>query len=90
LGKWRADDVGIYQVRSTRLDGGSLILHKTDKNEAIFVLVTGEAPEFKVRGWMRAVDGKQEKWWRDTKRPAYFVPQSVLEPMETLPGRGGE
>jgi hypothetical protein len=72
-------DVGRLQVRSTWRDDGSLILHDEDSGGAIFVLVTGSAPTYTVRGWIRGSEGKQSQWWREGDgRPAYFVPQGAL------------
>lgn len=73
---------GAIQVRSTRRDGGCLILHPEDPDEHVFVLVTGAVPHFKVHGWLRASVAKTDEFWReDTGRPAYFVPQHRLLPV---------
>jgi hypothetical protein len=72
-------DVAELQVRSTWREDGSLILHHEDPDDAIFILVTGRAPTFDIRGWIRGSDGKEERWWRTGDgRPAFFVPQSAL------------
>ena len=54
---------------------------------AAFILVTGTAPEFSLRGWIVGQDGKNAEWWRapDGRRPCYAVPQAALTPMEELP-----
>jgi hypothetical protein len=72
--------VGNVQVRSTSGHRNCLILHKTDPDDKAFVLVTGTAPNFVLRGWIWGRDGKNEEYWRDPVggRPAYFVPQSAL------------
>lgn len=74
------------QVRTGLRYNGDLILHKSDKDNNIFILVCGKAPIFRIMGWIKGMDGKKEKYWRDPagNRPAYFVPQTVLKPMETL------
>lgn len=78
-------DVGRYQVRSTMRENGCLILHPQDRDEDTFVLVTGIAPEFVIRGCILARDGKDERHWRtDTGRPAFFVPQAALFPISQL------
>lgn len=63
-----------------------MILHKKDRDDAIFILLTGTAPEFIVRGWCYGREGKQEKFWADPAggRPAYFVPQAELRPIDEL------
>ena len=82
LGDFKAKDVGKHQVRTTHHPDGCLILHKTDLNEDIFLLVTGLAPEYELRGWTQGFEGKHLKHWRtDTGRPAFFVPQEALYPM---------
>ncbi len=60
------------------------MLHKTDKPAAEYVLVSGMFGDYAVRGWILGGDGMQEKYWSErgeAGRPAYFVPQSALQPM---------
>lgn len=72
-------DVGPWDVRSTSLPHGKLIIHKNDPDERVIFLVTGKAPTLSVRGWLRAIDGKRPEYWDDKKpRPAFFVPQDKL------------
>lgn len=94
--KWQADvhseggglnksDVGKYEVRSTPRLGGSLILHDEDKDDRIYILVTGKDNVYFVRGWIQCKDGKNKNYWRtDVRYPAYFVPQSALNPIMEL------
>jgi hypothetical protein len=87
-GVWREidrsrGDVGGYQVRSTLRRDGCLILHPSDDDLAMFVLVVGAAPKLRIAGQIRAVEGKQIEYWREgTGRPAFFVPQSKLTPLQ--------
>ena len=79
-GKMWGNDVGVYQVRtSSRLDG-DLILHPKDDDEKTYWLVTGLNGNYWIRGYIKAIDGKKDHWWRDPAggRPAFFVPQSEL------------
>lgn len=73
-------DVGQnVQVRWTARPDGSLLLHPDDKPEHAFVLVTGQIPQFEIRGWLWGAHGKDPRFWReDTGRPAFFVPQAAL------------
>lgn len=73
-------DVGErVQVRWTRRENGSLILHDTDPDDHAFVLVCGTMPKFTIPGWLFGVAGKIPSFHRtDTGRPAYFVPQAAL------------
>jgi len=88
VGNLHAQDVGKYQVRTGAGDNYRLILHPEDKNEDVFILVTGAYGKYNIRGWLWAFEGKIPKFWEDPSgknRPAYFVDQTHLHPMETLP-----
>lgn len=77
-------DVGDgVQVRWTKRENGCLLLHPTDPDAHVYVLVTGEMPVFEVPGWIRGAHGKDERFWREmTGRPAFFVPQEALRAFE--------
>lgn len=79
-----AGDVGPIQVRSTQRANGRLILHKSDPAESLFILVTGRIPEFTIVGAIPGEQGMKDSYWTDPKegRPAYFVPQEALKPLE--------
>ncbi len=82
-----AVDVGPYQVRTTGLEHGCLMLHKKDEDDKQFILVTGRAPRMRIVGWIFAGDGKRDEWWKDPTRkgrPAWFVPQAALKDFATL------
>lgn len=83
LGDLRAHDVGRVEVRTAARPDSHLLLHPSDPDDARFVLVTGRAPTYALRGWIWGRDGKQQPFWRDPVggRPAFFVPQSALRPM---------
>jgi len=67
------------EVRHTVTHSNSLILHPEDKDDYSYLLVTGKMPNYVVRGWLKARDGKKDKYWRtDVREPAYFIPQSDL------------
>lgn len=82
-------DVGQYEVRTKNEPHGELILRDRDKDEAIYVLVLSHnCPEFVIRGWLWGHEGKQGKWRgrADKSRPeAWFIPQSELRDMSSLP-----
>lgn len=86
IGDLKADDVGPLQVRTAAQDHYRLILHESDPDDKNFVLVTGRCPAYRLRGWIRCVDGKLSKYWEDpaTGRPAFFVPTRSLSPMNEL------
>ena len=81
------DDVSGFQVRTRSKHEWDLIIRDDDKDDRIFVLVTGQAPRYAVRGWIRARDGKKDEHVREhgSRPSAWFVPQVALLPMETLP-----
>ena len=71
------------QVRSTWYAKGNLLIHETDADDDKFVLVTGAAPTYMIRGWCHGRDGKKPELWKtvskgQTSRSAYWVPQDKL------------
>jgi hypothetical protein len=81
-----AGDVGIFEVRTRSRHDYELLVRPDDDDKRVFVLVTGRAPKFVVRGWMRAGDAKRDKWKHSHggRPPAYFVPHDQLRPLEDL------
>lgn len=79
-----SDDISSkIQVRSTDRANGRLIVHPDDDDKHRFVLVVGQFPDFGVPGWIFGRDAKRQEWWQDPtgNRPAFFVPQSALNPL---------
>jgi len=85
VGDLTANDVGKVEVRTASDHNRRLIIHKKDPDDRRFVLVTGIAPTFRIRGWIWGEDAKQEQYWQDPVggRPAYFIPHNQLNPMTT-------
>lgn len=84
---YQEPDVGIYQVRTRPKHEFDLILREQDKDDEIFILVTGKNDKYILQGWILGSYGKQKRYLKDPtgKRPAaYFVPQKDLELMERL------
>jgi hypothetical protein len=77
IGGW---DVGTCDARTTRHSHGSLIIHPQDRDEKTVWLLTGQNGKYIVRGFIKAGDAKQQKYWKDPLggMPAFFVPQSDL------------
>lgn len=77
-------DVGNLQVR-TRLEHlHDLIIYPDDDPEHVFILVTGEAPAFKIWGWCLGKFGQDERFLKavtQDRPPGYFVPKRWLLPM---------
>jgi hypothetical protein len=85
LGNLDAADVRDWQVRTSAGEDSCLIVHPADGDDDRFVLIIGTAPNFLIRGWAYGRDAKRLEFWRDPSgrdRPAYFLPQSQLRPME--------
>lgn len=87
-GQRAAFDVGDKQVRHTVYANGALIIYPEDDPEQRFVLVTGRAPNYVLRGWLRGKDaqdkGHDHPWWTDPPKkrsPSWWVPQSALRPL---------
>jgi hypothetical protein len=83
-GKVGAPDVGErHDVRTTQNHNYKLILHDEDADERIFWLVTGSNGRYKIHGWIKGHEGKQQKFWTEqTGRPAYFIPQGDLHKID--------
>ena len=87
-------DVGEFEVRATERENGRLILHPSDKDHSVFVLVTGvNLDKFtaNVRGWILAADGKKPEFWDDPtfrNKPAFFIEPKLLQPMKDLSNAG--
>jgi hypothetical protein len=73
-------DVGKLQIRTRSNPNYDLIVREGDRDQDIFVLVTGRAPRFDVIGWIRGGDAKRAEWSKTHggRPPAYFVPQDAL------------
>ena len=86
VGTFKAPDVGEFQVRHSERPEGSLIVRENDSSSEIFILVTGKAPNYVVRGYILGLDAKKERFIRNPngKTPAWFVPQNSLQPIRDL------
>lgn len=81
---YKAPDVCGWQVRHTELDDGSLIVRDDDANDQAFVLVTGQAPEYELRGWLYGREAKRAEWHYRSGTPCWMVPQKSLSSIELL------
>ncbi len=91
LERWESErrllhDVGQMEVKSTRHQRGGLLVQKQFDDAPPYVLVvTDQAPVFRLAGWLYGHEVKQPRYWReDLPRPCYLAPQNALRPMETL------
>lgn len=76
------NDVGAWQVRTRSRHSYELPIRKDDDVAKNFILVTGIAPRFIIRGYFLAGEARaHDDWWQDYGNrgaPAWFVPQNVL------------
>lgn len=81
-------DVGnTIQVRTRSKDYYELIVRKDDRDDDVFVLVTGKAPSFNVVGWILGKDAKKKEWIQTHggREAAWFVPQKELLDISSIP-----
>lgn len=86
-GFFRGPDLPGLQVRTAAGSSHRLILHPGDSDGDVFVLVVGQPPTYRVVGWIVGREGKLPQFWDEPVRgrPAFFVPQEALNPIELLP-----
>ncbi len=82
-GKRKADVGTGIEVRWTKYELGQLIVYEYDRPTDIAVLVTGEAPNYYIAGWI-PVTMAQKPRYRHTKQPTWWVTQINLQPIENL------
>ncbi len=88
INTFKAADIGIgLQVRQVTNPEGELPIREGDKDEELFLMVTGVVPTFKIVGWISGADGRRLGVLKNpgNLRPAHFVAQKHLRPMEKLP-----
>lgn len=84
---FKAADVGEnIQIRTRSKHSYDLIVRDGDRDDDVYVLVTGGPTEFTLHGWMRCGDAKQKKFKANYGNygEAYFVPKSALRPIDPL------
>lgn len=81
VGTFHAPDIGRrIQVRTRSKSDWDLIVRTTDEDEDLFVLVTGKAPTYDVRGEILGWEAKQDRYRANHggHGEAFFVPASEL------------
>ncbi len=88
-----SDVAGGYEVRRTPHENGHLTIFQSNPNDAPYVLVTGRAGRYTLQGWIMGSEGKRPNYLQTGygqvtfSQPTYWIPQSALSPMESLPTR---
>ena len=74
------------EVRHRSKPEWELIVRKEDNDKSLFVLSRGLGPDVEVVGFIPGRRAKQKQWEQEYggKRPAYFVPDRYLLPIEML------
>lgn len=74
------------QVRYTERPDGRLLVHDSDDDYHVFVLVTGGLLGFLLVGARRGLEAKQLGVWRELRagRPCYVVERDDLLPVDLL------
>lgn len=92
IGDPHAKDAGPYQVRTTTVEDGHLIIQENEvTKDDPYILVTGDGRDFIVRGWMSGKGAKRfpeptgKDWRTGEPRITYWVSQANLWPIEDLP-----
>ena len=87
--KKQADLSDNIEVRHRTNPEWQLIVRDNDDDNKIYILSRGMPPSvIEIVGWIYGHMGKKEEYKKDPGgygRPAYFVPDNVLQPMETMP-----
>jgi hypothetical protein len=76
-------DLGDIEVRTRSKPYYDLIIREDDDPSKVYVLVTGSAPDYEVRGWIRGEQARRDEWLQSYggRPPAWFVPQDALTPI---------
>ncbi len=80
------EDVRGYEVRSSPNKNTLMYMKDTDKDDAIYIRVTGINGDYELRGWITGKEGKKfpkEDIYKKG-RPAIWVPYKALHPIEEL------
>ena len=86
VGTFKLPDVGNIQVRHTRIPSGRLILRDADPEDAYYVLVCGNAPNYEVVGYIHGSAAKRSEYRANPNGAgeAYFVPRAALKPWDEM------
>lgn len=73
-------DLADAEIRTRSRHDYDLLIRKDDDPTRVYIHVTGRAPKFHVRGWIRGADAQREEWWHNhgNREWAWFVPADAL------------
>jgi len=81
-------DIDNFEIRTRSEHWMELFVRPHEPDDRWYMLVTGEAPSFRIVGIMRGKDAKREDWLKNhgggKYKPAYFVPTNQLIPIERV------
>jgi hypothetical protein len=81
-----SDDLPGMDIKTRSKHSYDLIVQRNENPDQRFVLVTIEDQKTLLHGWCYGEEAMRDEFWADPARgrPAYFVGQSFLRPMESL------
>jgi hypothetical protein len=73
-------DLGNVEIRTRSKHSYDLIIRDDDDPQKFYVLVTGTAPFYRVRGWIKGENARKDEWKQTHggREAAWFVPASAL------------
>jgi hypothetical protein len=85
FGDLKASDVADLEVRTRPKHDYDLLVFDHDKDDRVYILVTGTGPRWRINGFILGRKGKNPEWMHaepggkpNGRAPAYWVPQSAL------------
>jgi hypothetical protein len=81
-----SEDLPGIDVKTRSKSHYDLIVQRQSDPDKKFVLVTIENQQTLIHGWCYGKDAMQSQFWKDPARgrPAYFVPQDFLRPIDSI------
>lgn len=83
--KSKADVASNIEVKWTKWQEGHMVIHPSDRNTDIAILVVGKSPEYYLVGWIPVAQAKVSQFWVSSEQN-WWVGQRHLRPMETFVG----
>ena len=83
--KTSADVASKVEVKWTKWQDGHMVIHPSDRNTDIAILVVGKSPEYYLVGWIPVAHAKVSQYWV-TSEQNWWVGQRNLRPMESFIG----